>query len=263
MNCFVNVCNNLDAEASHYSKHAIMQAEVGERMLARLQYFKIDPQLILDLGCGPGLMIPHLRHFYPKAKILGVDYALNMLKHIQSKRHWWQAKIPLVQADACRLPFAKHSVDLIMANQLLPYLNEPQVFFQECIRVLKTDGLLLFSSLGPDTYKEFGLSGSERKPFLDMHDLGDMLQHIGFRDPVMDREDLVLHYPNKTALMTALFAQGEPCQAWDYINSTASPCPLTYELIYGQAWGGPQRSQAGVQTIPLEKLRRTIPSQSR
>jgi malonyl-CoA O-methyltransferase len=261
MNPLFKLGNTFDVLVEDYARHAVMQTEVGLRMLSRLQYYKIQPQYILDLGCGPGFGIHELQKHYPKAHIVGVDLSFNMLKHAQSKRHWWQPKIPLVQADTSHLPFADNSVDLIVANQLLPWLVEPKDFFLECMRVLKPQALLLFTTLGPDTYKEFS-AVREKRSFLDMHDLGDMLQHMGFMDPVMDREDLILQYSNQTSLKTALQAQGERCLEWQYTEKDSNVCALTYELIYGQAWKGQKRLQAKVQTISLEKLKRTIPSQS-
>lgn len=240
-----------DNIAANYMQHAVMQAEVGERLLQRLQYFKIQPEVILDLGCGPGRGIPVLQKFYPNASIIGVDCSLPMLKEARSQAHWWQKRVKVLLADACHLPFADSSVDCVVANQLLPWIMDIQQFFSECYRVLKPQGLLLLTSLGPDSFKELRKDGAYG---LDMHDIGDCLLEQGFCDPVMDREDLVLNYPHPHALQQALRAQGEA-----FIIS--DECSVTYELIYGQAWRGEKRQKGGVQTISLEKLRSSIPSQ--
>ena len=252
MNLLSKTRNHFDAMASDYEKHAIMQAEVRERMLQRLQYFKIQPEVIIDLGCGPGQGIALLQQRYPKAVVMGVDWSFMMLSKAQSKSRWWHKKMKWVCADANHLPFADASVDCIVANQLLPWIKDIQVFFSECYRVLKPQGLLLFTTLGPDSFKALN---EGRAYGLDMHDIGDDLLQQGFNDPVMDREDLILNYPDSHALQHALHAQGQ-----DFV--VKDECSISYELIYGQAWRGEKRQKGSVQTISLEKLRSSIPSKT-
>ena len=108
---------------------------------------------------------------------------------------------------------------------------------------LSSEGLLLFSMLGPDTGMEVGLE----TPFLDMHLIGDALQKLGFSDPVMDRDTMQIIYRNKTSLIR------------DWGETNAQPTdegyyPVTYELIYGHAWG--VKAAATETSFPISQLRR-------
>jgi malonyl-CoA O-methyltransferase len=127
-------------------------------------------------------------------------------------------------------------------------------------RVLKVDGLLMFSTLGPDTLKELrqafhGVDGHNHlNRFADMHDVGDMLSHGGFAEPVMDMEYLTLTYEDVRSVLHDLKAIGANNatagrgqglmgkNAWKSLveNYEAlrrdGKLPATYEVIYGHAW---------------------------
>src|SRR5205085_909169 len=73
------------------------------------------------------------------------------------------------------------------------------------------EGLVLFSSLGPDTLKELRAAAGAASvhEFVDMHDLGDMLVAAGFSAPVMDMEVLAIEYAAGGRLLEDLRASGQ------------------------------------------------------
>src|SRR4029079_12572654 len=73
------------------------------------------------------------------------------------------------------------------------------------------EGLLTFSTLGPDTLQELRAAAGEARvhAFTDMHDLGDMLLACGFSAPVMDMEMLTITYRGADALLADLRASGQ------------------------------------------------------
>jgi malonyl-CoA O-methyltransferase len=235
-----------------------MQTTIEQRLLDRLDFFKIQPALILDLGVGLGRSTHALKRRYPQALVMGVDLSPSMLSMAKKQSGWW-SKPGFVRADALALPLAAASVDLIFANQLLPYLADLNAFFKECQRILKPWGCLLFSSLGPDTFKELG-----PQAFTDMHDVGDALLKTGFIDPVMDREDLVLRYASQEALIDGLAGQGESAhlqvtpELWQAYPRDEGKWPLSYEVIYGQAWRGEAQLPSASQTISWQALKASL-----
>jgi malonyl-CoA O-methyltransferase len=264
--------------AKGYEKHATMQQEVAHRMLGRLQYIKMKPELILDCGCATGVSTLALRKQYPKAKVIGVDISMSMLNLAKTKQAFWQKKDWLC-ADVAYLPFASQSVDLIFANQLLHWLPDVELFFAECLRILKPHGCLMFSTLGPDTLKEFKQAFLDIETgdfphvesFVDMHNIGDELLKQQFSDPVMDREDLQLTYASMSQLLSALRAQGvknrHPQRArglmsrqrWqkmlDVYPKQGQRWPVSYEVVYGQAWRPQSIKQRGEQVISMADLK--------
>lgn len=281
MNFLKDIRKDFDKVSGVYHQHSVMQQEIGLRLLNRLQYLKIKPQVILDLGCGLAKTTQALKKIYPKAQVIGLDCSWHMLKQASKGRYFWN-KLALVQADVMQLPIASQSVDLIFSNQLLHWLPDSNEFFKECFRILKPNACLLFSSLGPDTFKEFRqafskLDGGNHVPqFTDLHDLGDQLLNQDFLDPVMDREDLQLNYSNQDLLLKALRAQAvknrDPQrhkglmsrqkwqQMWQNYPSNNGKLPVSYEIIYGHAWRSSFAKHSGEQIISIEKLRSSLPS---
>src|SRR5258706_740563 len=188
-------------------------------MLARLDYIKVDPAVILDAGSGTGNALNGLLARYPQARVIALDLALAMARRAGARRPWWKRlldgsgpRLAAVCGDIERLPLATGRAGLIWSNLALQWMAEPKQAFAEMHRVLVPGGLLLFSSFGPDTLKELraafhGIDGHTHvHRFIDMHDVGDMLVASGFTDPVMDMEVVTLTYRVVRDLMRDLKA---------------------------------------------------------
>ena len=134
-------------------------------------------------------------------------------------------------------------------------LSDPLPRLREFARVLAPEGLLMFSTLGPDTLKELrAAAGAARvHAFIDMHDLGDMLVAAGFAAPVMDMEMLDDRLPQPTALLDDLRASGQTNARADRPRGLAgtgfgerlrcAPPRATFEVVYGHAWKRAQRTR--------------------
>ena len=108
--------------------------------------------------------------------------------------------------------------------------------------------------------------------FVDMHDIGDLLVHAGFADPVMDMEYLTLTYADGEAMMRDLRAigatnatQGRPRGLtgrgrWRRMQDALEAMrrdgriPATFEVIYGHAWKAAPRTTA--EGLPIVRLER-------
>lgn len=268
--------------ASTYDTHAVLQAEVGRRLLEHLEGIRIDPALVVDLGCGTGATLEALRRRFPQARLAAIDIAQAMVRKAIGRTPWWKRALGRggawpVCADAERLPLARASTQLVFSNLMLQW-TRPETVFGEVARVLDAGGLFLFSSFGPDTLKELRAAFSSVRAtdrvntFIDMHDLGDALVHAGFADPVMEMEIVTLEYATVDALVRELRNLGSRPAApgrglfgksrWralvaDYERQRRSGAiPATYEVIYGHAWKVPPRKLAdGRQVIDFQPRR--------
>jgi malonyl-CoA O-methyltransferase len=243
-----------------------MEAEVASRMLERLDYVKLAPRRILDAGSGPGRDARALRARYAGSAVIALDFSLPMLPRPgMLERLRGRAPLP-VCADLGQLPLAEASVELAWSNMALHWLNEPLAAFQELQRVLAPEGLLMFSTLGPDTLKELRAAAGERRvhAFLDMHDLGDMLVAGGFSAPVMDMELVSFTYPDSSGLLADLRASGQTCaradrprglagRRFDARLRAALGTHATIEVVYGPAWKGAPRAAEEVKTVRVFK----------
>ena len=247
---------NVNDIADTYEQYAVVSKEIGARLVTRLDYLKIEPKIILDLGCGTGWWTQALKARYPQALVVALDISRPMLQKVQKKQSWFK-KQSLVQANMHHLPFENESIDLIFANQVL--LDTPDLF-DELHRVLSLNACFMFSTLGPDTLKEI----EGRPSYVDLHDIGDAMLKCGFQDPVMDREDLCLHYPTLEKMQHALASQGLVFELQQIKSrvTAAGKYPLTYEIIYGHAWRGKPKRKDKAQVISIEKLKASMSKKS-
>ena len=277
---------SFDHAAHDYDAAAILQREVCNRMLARLEYIKLVPKAILDAGSGTGNAIGALMSRYRGTPIVALDLAFAMVDYARRRLPWWQTLPgvrPLLRAvcgDLEVLPFADASMGLIWSNLALQWVNDLPRAFAEMYRVLAPGGLLMFSTFGPDTLKELRAAyrGVDRHThvnrFIDMHDLGDMLVAAGYGDPVMDMEHLTLTYDSVRGLMRDLKAigahnatQGRPAglsgkSALRAVESAYEAhrrdgkLPATFEVVYGHAWKpAPRVSPTGKPVIEIRTAR--------
>lgn len=250
---------SFEQAAAHYDEAAVLQREVGTRLLERLDLMRLQPQRILDLGCGTGQCIESLFGRYRKARVVALDIAQPMLRYAGCRGRWLR-RPQTVCADAERLPFSDNSFDLVFSNLMLQWCTDLDAAFKELRRVLRPGGLLLFSSFGPDTLKELRASWravdqyAHVNTFLDMHDVGDALVRARFADPVMDVEHLTVTYPDVWQLMRELkqigahnVTGGRPrgltgkqriqklVEAYEQFRSDGV-LPASYEIVNGHAW---------------------------
>jgi malonyl-CoA O-methyltransferase len=275
-----------DHAAPSYDAHAVLQREITDRMLARLDYIKHAPTLLLDAGAGTGYGSAQLRTRYSDAHLLALDLAESMLQIARPKPGLWQrlsraAPFDAVCADIDRLPLKTSSVDMVWSSLALQWCNDLNVSFGEFYRVLAPGGLLMFATFGPDTLKELrqafasvdGYSHVNR--FVDMHDIGDVLVSAGFATPVMDMEYITLTYDDLKPLMQELKAIGAHNVTagrnqglmgrtrWQALEAAYEKfrqegrLPATYEVIYGHAWVNQKtRTADGRHIIQMDIQRR-------
>ena len=265
--------------AASYDQADFFVREVDRRMQERLDYVKVAPKRILDLGCSRGGSFSGLAARYPEAELLGLDIVPEMLRSGHAPRSGWQRWLGLgrsnealrLAGDAANLPLKSSSTAIVWSNLLLHWLDDPLPALAEAHRVLEVGGLLMFSTLGPDSLKELRSAFSDgyahTQRLIDMHDLGDMLVGCGFADPVMDMEVLTLTYDSFDVLLGELRAAGSSCamkarrhgltgrQAWERARDgyerlrNDGRLPATFEIVYGHAWKVPPKQAADGRAI--------------
>lgn len=272
---------NFEQSAQSYDAAAILQQEVARRLIERLDYIKVQPELAVDLGCGTGQITAALLKHYPKSQIVALDLAVNMLKQTRKKGSWLR-KPMTVCADVHQLPLKPQSVDLLMSNLMLQWCDDLPKVFTEMARSMRSGGLVLFTTFGPDTLKELRHSWNQVDDsphsiiYPDMHDIGDELMKAGFSQPVMDMEMITMTYHKVEQLMRDLKQIGASntdtkrrksltskgrmkafIQAYQQFQQADGLYPASYEVVYGHAWMPDHRLQkpVGVEKfIPIKAV---------
>lgn len=287
------VRRSFDAAATTYDEHAFLQREIGDRLLERLDYIKQSPARILDIGCGTGYVTRKMRERYADSKIIGIDLAPQMARAAARQMPQSPALARLlgrspsnafICADAEALPFQAETIDFAISNLTLQWCD-PERVAKEVMRVLRPNGLFMFTTFGPDTLKELraAFRAVDEAPhvneFIDMHDIGDVLSHSGFADPVMDQETITLTYAELKAMLRELKGIGAhnilPGRAnglmgksrWTRLVAAYEQfrhdgrLPATYEVVYGHAWKpefSKRKTVDGQQAIDLNEFKRMV-----
>jgi malonyl-CoA O-methyltransferase len=277
-----------DRAAATYERSAVVAREIERRMAEKLAYLRVEPARVLDAGSGTGAAHGLLRERYPRAELIEVDLSMAMLSQARSQRGLGERLRALagtparrwVCADFSRLPLRGASVQMVWSSLALAWSADPLATLAEFHRVLAPGGALMFSTYGPDTLSElseaFAAVDSQPHvhPFVDMHDLGDMLVAAGFDAPVMEMEHIGVRYGDIDALVRDLRASGQTSasaarrrglttpRVWRRMREqyerlrVAGRLPVTVEVVYGHAWRGERRSSDdGRQIVRFERGR--------
>ena len=290
--------------AESYDAAAILQKQVREEMLSRLDLVKISPHTILDAGCGTGAASYALQNRFTKSQVVSLDFAQPMLQKtrqtagntgvvrqlkslISGNRHH------LLCADIEALPLANDSTGLVWSNLAIQWCNDLDMALQEFHRVLQPEGLLMFSTFGPDTLRELRTATNQQtghtsvSRFIDMHDIGDALVRAGFSAPVLDVERYTLTYDDVKSVMRDLKSIGahnatdgrarglhgrsflqhmEASYEQFRLGSKAEggKLPATFEVVYGHAWRGVDKpkSKDGLSPVTFKPRQKLDPDKS-
>lgn len=260
--------------ANTYDLCAVLAKDVAAELVDRLAYLSISPETILEVGSGTGFVSRALASTqFSKAYTIQVDFAIDLLRQAQAN----QTKIC---ADTYKLPIKTHSIDVLLSNLCLPFVDDIYVVLDEWQRVLKPGGLCLFTSLGPDTFKElkqvFSMIGHTFTAdyCLDMHTVGDALLATGFAEPVMDVDVVTLDYDSVDTLLLDLKKQGivntlqqdaKDLLTADILEDVKRlySCKdglysATFEIVYGCAWATdviPNKRIGNEVHVPISTLR--------
>jgi malonyl-CoA O-methyltransferase len=272
-----------DRASATYEAAAVLQSRVADELLSRLEPFDLSPQVILDLGAGTGRAAAELKRRYRSGTVIALDLAPRMLREAARHQRFFR-RFERVCGDAARLPLEAASVDIVFSNLMLQWCDPLDDALAEASRVLKPQGLFLFSTFGPDTLQELRSAWAEADShnhvnrFLDMHDIGDALVRAGLQEPVLDVDRLQLTYSDVLTLMRDLKSIGARNEtagrprsllgrghlqrvltAYESFRKDGR-LPATYEIVYGAAWAGAGRpttaAHAGEVRIPPGAIRR-------
>jgi malonyl-CoA O-methyltransferase len=266
-----------------------LHAEVARRMGERLGVIRLQPELILDWWGFLGASGPVLESAYPRARRIVVepDAVLAARSRRMGVRRWWSLRRSAVAAADVMLEqeAVPGGAQLVWANMMLSGVADPPALFARWHALLRADGFVMFSCLGPGSLRELRALhaalgwGPPAADFIDMHDLGDMLVHAGFADPVMDQETIVLRWDHAEALLAELRGLGGNAhprrhaglrsRGWrarfvrelEARRDADGRIGLSFEVAYGHAFKGAPRMRAGAPTtVALEDMRALVRS---
>jgi len=158
-----------------YSK--VDKLRIRDRMLAPIPWR--GDELVLDVGCGRGLLVIGAAKRLTSGKVFGVDRWLagalsgNRAQSVleNARREGVEGRVEVKEADIRQLPFADASFDVVLSNFVVHELDtaaEREQMLREMVRVLKPGGRLMlvdfiFTAECVPALRECGLSDVRRE----------------------------------------------------------------------------------------------------
>ena len=266
-----------------------LHQEVARRMAERLPVIRQAPLTWLDWGGFIGAGAPAVQAVWPQARrsVAEPTPALAERSRQALQAPWWawgQRRQAATQPVALAAEVPVGQAQMLWSNLGLHTSPNPAVTLAQWHRALAVDGFVMFSTFGPDTLRELREVYAEHDwpaphpPFADMHDVGDLLVHGGFADPVMDQEMLRLSWSSPQALLAELRSlgghiglhrtpgmrtprwQARLLQALARQADAQGRIHLSFELVYGHAYKpAPRPARADLATVSLDALRAKLP----
>ena len=198
--------------AAGFAAHDFLFRAGAERLADRLDDLARPLPVALELGAHGAILGEAIAGRGGIATLIAADQAFALAA---------AARAPRLVADEEWLPFAPASLDLVLSNLSLHWVNDLPGALAQIRAALRPDGLLLASLLGGRTLAELRecliaaeaeITGGARprvSPFVELRDAGALLQRAGFALPVADADLLTVTWPDALALMRDLRGMGE------------------------------------------------------
>jgi malonyl-CoA O-methyltransferase len=257
-----HVERRFDRAAATFDRGDYVHRYAFDGLLERLEPLRVDPEWILDLGAATGTGSRALAKRFRRARVISGDLSMRMLQQARASRRLF-SKGREVRMDAARLPLRDGSADLVVANMLLPWIDDLAGSLGEVNRVLDRGGVFAFATLGPGTFeplRQVATGETRLHTFADMHDVGDAMVRAGLSDPVLDVDRLSVTWTDLDSIRRDHVASGAGNAALDRTATLTGRARLAdtlerfrqgdgfaaeLELVFGHAWGSGTRPGAG------------------
>ena len=209
--------------ALRYDMFASFQKQAAREMVNKLSAIGCQPSAmnILDIGCGTGFLTYGIADALPDANIFGCDISHTMVKAASCKLQTARdKKIRLLTADGGVLSYKDEIFDRVASNLTYQWIHDIKTAFLEAYRVLRPNGVFIFSVLGPETLKELRHCYIEAKArfnrdglppfigFLDKQMIQSALEDAGFKNISIKKTNIIKAYPDMWALLKTMKSIG-------------------------------------------------------
>jgi len=146
------------------------------------------------------------------------------------------------------LPFPDGTFDLVLSSLSMHWVNDLPELFKEVFRVLKPDGCFMFTMIGGATLPELRVAmvlaelereggvGAHVGPFVELSDVGSLMQNAGFSLPTIDIDTVKISYPDAFVLMEHLQRMGEGNASLRRRDYTGKDIFLAASCIYNEMY---------------------------
>ena len=198
---------NFSKSAKHYDLYSDIQTLCASRLIEKLDSSTFEK--ILDIGCGTGHLTRLLGDRFPLARIRAVDISGEMIGVARNKLSEEKIGFSIVDGELLEIT---EELDLITSNAAFQWFENLEGALARYAKALNTDGVILFSSFAPRTFKELGSSLEKllgKEPDLASRHFSDKAEIRSFMKKAFRKIDIeteVYHksYPSLVELLKTI-----------------------------------------------------------
>ena len=237
-----------------------LKEEVGYRVADRLLDVSRKMSVGVDIGSGRGWV---LRHLTPHSveRVTGIELSPSMMEQAECGEDLSVEKL-VMDVDGVDLPFTDNSVDVVTSCLAMHWINDLPRLFSEVNRILKHDGVFIGAMFGGQTLMELRsslqLAELERaggfsphiSPFVEVKDLGGLLNSNNFTLLTIDTDELRVSYPSIFPLLRDLKGMAENNAALNRKLHLGRETLLASNAVYSDLYGEARQDEEGAsQTV--------------
>ncbi len=162
----------------------MMEKRTEELNMFAIGLLDIQPtDHVLEIGFGPGVAIGEVARLTRHGFAAGIDHSELMLKAAESRNHRdvIEERMELTLGTADELPYRDASFDKVFAANVFHFWSDPSKELAECLRVLKSGGVLLFVQWHPASML-YGVAGTGVFTMREPEDIARILRDAGLDD---------------------------------------------------------------------------------
>eukprot|EP00092_Neocalanus_flemingeri_P027537 GFUD01029876.1.p1 GENE.GFUD01029876.1~~GFUD01029876.1.p1 ORF type:complete len:361 (+),score=119.82 GFUD01029876.1:37-1119(+) len=240
------------AASPDVDNYDFMKEEVGYRVSDRVLDVARKMELAVDVGSGRGWVTRHMTD-HSVGRVVAIELSQGLLDQAPDPEGVSMERLAM-DIDGAELPFSDNSVDVVTSCLAMHWVNDLPGVFREINRILKPDGVFIGAMFGGETLMELRtslqLAELEREggfaphvsPFVEVKDLGGLLNSNNFTLLTIDTDDLKVRYPSIFPLMRDLKGMGENNAALNrklhLHRETMLAANAIYSDLYGESVGG-------------------------
>jgi len=240
-----------DRAAASWDGAAFLMEAAAARLVDRLEDMTRRFPLALDLGCHGGEVARALEGRGGIETLVQADLSPAMARRARTATTGLPWAGPVLACDEEALPMAPGSLDAVLSNLSLHWVNDLPGALIQARRALKPDGLFLASLLGGQTLVQLrtcladaemdvcgGLS-PRTSPLADVRDAGNLLSRAGFALPTVDSDIITVRYEHPLRLLTDLRGMGESNAVLARRRTMGNKAVLARAMaLYQERYGG-------------------------
>ena len=179
------IARQFSRAASTYDDVSQLQIEMAAKLIGWLPSLEREtlPCELVDLGCGTGWALEQISKLNSQFGLTGIDIAQGMIDFAANR----VPSAKFICGDLENTLFETDSIDVLFSNAAIQWCK-PDSAFGEFNRILKPNGLLVASTFGPETLKEWrGAIAAISSPprvhdFETCESLSSSLEKFGFKE---------------------------------------------------------------------------------